>query len=88
MGPRTGLDGCGKSRPTGIGSPELSTCSESLYRLSYRGPHDTERGEVTAVKPVAVPLFQPQMERAKDRPPDLCGERLLNNHLKNGTAEE
>ena len=35
--PRAGLDGCGKSRPTGIRSPDRPARSESLYRLSYRG---------------------------------------------------
>ena len=39
VGPRAGLDGCGKSRlPTGIRSPGPPAHSESLYRLSYRGP--------------------------------------------------
>ena len=39
MGPRAGLDRCGKSRPpTRIRSPDLPTRSESLYRLSYPGP--------------------------------------------------
>jgi hypothetical protein len=39
VGPRAGLDGCGKSRlPTGILSPDLPARSESLYRLSYPGP--------------------------------------------------
>jgi hypothetical protein len=36
--PRAGLDGCGKSRPTGIRSPDRPGRSESLYRLSYPGP--------------------------------------------------
>jgi hypothetical protein len=35
-GPRTGLDGCRKSRPTGTRS---SDHSESLYRLSSPGSH-------------------------------------------------
>ena len=40
-GHRAGLDGCGKSRPpTGIRSPDRPTRSQSLYRLSYPGPHD------------------------------------------------
>jgi hypothetical protein len=38
VGPRAGLDGCGKSRPTGIRSPDHPARSESLYRLSYPGP--------------------------------------------------
>ena len=41
MGPRAGLDGCGKSRllHIGIRSPDRPARSESLYRLSYRGRH-------------------------------------------------
>jgi hypothetical protein len=35
MGPGNGLDRCGKSRPTGIRSPDLPARSKSLYRLSY-----------------------------------------------------
>jgi hypothetical protein len=35
VGPGAGLDRCGKSRPTGIRSPDLPARSESLYRLSY-----------------------------------------------------
>ena len=38
VGPRAGLDRRGKSTPTGIRSPERPVRSESLYRLSYRGP--------------------------------------------------
>jgi hypothetical protein len=38
VGPRTGLDGCGKFRLTGIGSPDLPARSGLLYRLSYPGP--------------------------------------------------
>ena len=37
MGLRAGLDKCGKSRPTGIQSPDLPARSESLYRLRYPG---------------------------------------------------
>jgi hypothetical protein len=50
VGLRVSMDKCGKSRPIGIRtperparigirSPELPAGSESLYRLSYRGPH-------------------------------------------------
>jgi hypothetical protein len=35
VGLRAGLAGCGKSRPTGIRSPDLPARSESVYRLSY-----------------------------------------------------
>jgi hypothetical protein len=35
VGPRAGLDMCGKSRPTGIRSPDRPARSQSLYRLSY-----------------------------------------------------
>ena len=35
MGPRAGLDRCGKSRPP-IRSPDRPVRSQSLYRLSYR----------------------------------------------------
>ena len=39
VGPRADLDGCGKSRPpAGIRSLDRPARSESLYRLSYRGP--------------------------------------------------
>jgi hypothetical protein len=38
VGPTAGLDGCGKTRPTGIRSPDGPARSESLYRLSYPGP--------------------------------------------------
>jgi len=37
VGPRAGLDGCGKTRPppTGIRFPDRPARSESLYRLSH-----------------------------------------------------
>ena len=38
MGPRTGLDGRGKSHPTGIRFPDRPARSESLYQLSSPGP--------------------------------------------------
>jgi hypothetical protein len=40
VGPRVGLDGCGKSPPppNGIRSPDRPARSESLYRLIHRGP--------------------------------------------------
>jgi hypothetical protein len=39
VGPGAGLHWCGKSRPTGIRSPDLPARSESLYRLRYPGSH-------------------------------------------------
>jgi hypothetical protein len=38
VGPKAGLDGCRKSRPTGIRSPDRTARSQSLYQLSYPGP--------------------------------------------------
>jgi hypothetical protein len=38
VGPRAGLDGCGKSSPTGIRYPDRPARKESLYRMSYPGP--------------------------------------------------
>jgi hypothetical protein len=35
VGLRTGLDRCGKSRPTGIRSPDRPARRQSLYRLRY-----------------------------------------------------
>ena len=35
MGPRAGLDRCGKFAPTGIRSQNSPSRSQSLYRLSY-----------------------------------------------------
>ena len=37
--PRAGLNGCGNLAPTGIQTPHRPARSESLYRLSYRGPY-------------------------------------------------
>ena len=43
VGPRTGLDRCGKCRPpTGIRSPDSPARSQSLYRLRYPAQHLTE----------------------------------------------
>ena len=36
--PRAGMDECGKSRTTGIRSPDREDCSGSLNRLSHAGP--------------------------------------------------
>jgi hypothetical protein len=38
VGLRAGLDRCGKSRLTGIRSPDLPGRSEPLYRLRYPDP--------------------------------------------------
>jgi hypothetical protein len=38
VGPRAGLDGCGKSRPHRDSIPDLPARSDALYRLSYPGP--------------------------------------------------
>jgi hypothetical protein len=38
VGPRVGLDGCGKSLPTGILAPDRLDRSEPISRLLYPGP--------------------------------------------------
>jgi len=38
VGLRAGLDWCGKSRPTGIRSPDRPARRQSLYRLRYTAP--------------------------------------------------
>jgi len=43
MDRRDGLDGCGKSRPTGIRSPDHPGSSESLYRLRYPEPRSKNK---------------------------------------------
>ena len=44
VGPRAGLDGCGKSRPLpGFDPRNRPSRSESLYRLSYHGPTEKLR---------------------------------------------
>jgi len=39
VGPKAGLDGYGRSCPTGMRSLGCPASSESLYRPSYLGPH-------------------------------------------------
>jgi len=41
VGPRAGLDGCGKSHLTGIRSPDRPARNESLYRR-YPGPREAD----------------------------------------------
>jgi hypothetical protein len=48
VGPMAGLDGSAKSRPQ-IRSPDRPASSESLYRLSYRGPRCVS-GDVSCVR--------------------------------------
>jgi hypothetical protein len=51
VGPRAGLDGRGKFRPTGIQSLDRPAPSESLYRLSYPGPWSSYSAAQNKVKP-------------------------------------
>ena len=46
MGPKNGLNGCAKSRPTEIRSADLPAPTESLYRLHYPGPLVCEDGQL------------------------------------------
>jgi len=40
VGPRAGLNECGKSRPSGIQSPDCPARRQWVYRLSYPGSRD------------------------------------------------
>ena len=52
MNPRAGLDGCGKSRLTGIRSPDRPACSDSLYQRSYPGLEHLKTRNVLCSLPV------------------------------------
>jgi hypothetical protein len=43
MDPRAGMNGCGKSHPNRYSISVPSNSSDSLYRLSYPGPHKVQR---------------------------------------------
>ena len=58
MGPRAGLDRCGKSLPIGIRSPDHPVRSESLYQLSYTGLYIIFSQRVT--QPLNMSLSQLQ----------------------------
>jgi hypothetical protein len=49
MDHRDGLDGCGKSPPTGVSSPDRPARSESLYQMSYTCPKQTYIGLVNTI---------------------------------------
>jgi hypothetical protein len=46
VGPTASLERCGKSRPSGIRSPDRPAHSESLHRLSNPDPHGTNNIKV------------------------------------------
>ena len=71
MGPRAGMDGCKKGRPTGIRSPDRPACSEPLYRVRYPGPQPNK----TAV----LPSYPSRQNGEKKKNPCTC--RLLCNYL-------
>jgi hypothetical protein len=88
MGPRAGLDGCGKSGPpTGIRSPDRPARSESLYRLSYAGSvrgRDIRLNVVLHIRPAdqlvitAVAFCQSTLASTALRPGDcsMCHKGL------------
>jgi hypothetical protein len=74
VGPGAGLDGCGKSRPTWIRSPDLPARSESLYRLRHPGttPYNTflilwRRQVGSTVQVCPVHLTTPSLRCYEDR---------------------
>jgi hypothetical protein len=60
--------------PTGIRSPDRPARSESLYRLSYRGPHITAERHVN--RPRVIAIVQ-----------DYCTALVLRNYLENPEIE-
>jgi hypothetical protein len=62
VGPRAGLDICGKSRPpTGIRSPDLPARGESLYRLNYTW----KTVLITYSESVSITLFMKHAKRMR-----------------------
>ena len=62
MGPRASLDGCGKSRPTGIRSPNRPARSALLYLLHYSGPAATVHERI-----ISTNNWHYGIERAKQK---------------------
>ena len=58
VGPRAGLDGCGKSRPTGIRSPDRPGHSESLYRPRYQKYRGLRPGNLNCPCGLSRPLHR------------------------------
>jgi len=50
VGPGAGLDRCGKSRPTGIRSPDLPARSEWLHRLHYSGSTECKMSNINFIR--------------------------------------
>ena len=73
MGPRAGLDGCGKSRPppTEIRSPNRPARSQSLYRLSYPGPKHNS-GKIVSGR--SIYTFQKKKILNTQRDITICSE--------------
>jgi hypothetical protein len=85
VGPEAGLDRCGKSRLTGIRSPDLPARSESLYRLRYPGSFvytyilhiwakkrlGTSRCYISGLSPKALFPFISPSSRAATLSPEL-----------------
>ena len=58
MGPRAGLEGCGKFRPTGFRSPHIPARSELPYRLSYPGSSQYSRFlSISLLSPILTTLL-------------------------------
>jgi hypothetical protein len=64
VGPRAGLDMCGKSRPTGIRSPDLPDRSESLNRLRYPGSPSSNIGTLFYLTTPTTTLLRPFRQTA------------------------
>ena len=86
VGLRAGLDRCGKSRPTGIRSPDRPARSESLQRLSYPGSHLLAPSAlniyyITCQIPYKLQVLQEENVQGSSLNPRICRSRRLNGTL-------
>jgi hypothetical protein len=65
VGPTPGLYGCGKSRLTGIRSPDRSVRSDSIHRLRYLGPQSAGPEVMTFWKYVRFEELVIEIKRAE-----------------------
>jgi len=55
-----------KSRPNGIRSPDRPARSKSLYRLSYRGPHENTSNKINFIYIYIYEYYSREEENGKE----------------------